>query len=42
MMYLDAEGVPQSYQQALEYFVLAANKGHASAQNNVGIYSLTI
>ena len=32
-----AEGVPQNYAEALKWYRLAADQGHASAQYNLGI-----
>ncbi|KAI8594683.1 hypothetical protein EDD21DRAFT_421428 [Dissophora ornata] len=35
-MYFNGEGVPQDYSKAMEWYLKAANQGHASAQPNLG------
>ena len=36
-MYDDGEGVPQDDAEAVRWYRLAADQGHATAQNNLGI-----
>jgi TPR repeat protein len=36
LMYQYGQGVTQSYQEAVKWYKLAADQGHASAQNNLG------
>ncbi len=36
-MYTNGEGVTQDYQKALKWYRLAAEQGHADAQNNLGV-----
>ena len=35
-MYDTGEGVPQDYKQAIEWYIKAADQGHASSQFNLG------
>ena len=37
IMYAKGEGVPQDYSKALKWFGLAADKGDAGAQYNLGL-----
>ena len=36
MSYINGDGVPQSYQEAMKWFRSAAEQGYASSQNNLG------
>ena len=36
-MYDDGQGVPQDYKEAVKWYTLAAEQGHASAQTNLGL-----
>jgi hypothetical protein len=36
-MYRDGDGVPQNDAEAVRFFRLAADQGHAEAQNNLGV-----
>ena len=36
-MYHDGLGVPQNYAEAVKWFRLAADQGHAGAQYNLGV-----
>ncbi len=38
-MYRNGKGVQQDFHKAMEYYLKAANQGHADAQCNIGIYS---
>ncbi|MBA4369259.1 MAG: hypothetical protein C0403_16655, partial [Desulfobacterium sp.] len=37
VMYLNGDGVPQNYQEAIKWFLKAAEQGHDNAQYNLGI-----
>ena len=37
-MYANGQGVPQDYAEAIKWFVLAAERGDANAQYNLGLY----
>ncbi len=37
LLYLDGHGVPQSYEQAVEWFLRAADQGYAKAQDDLGL-----
>ena len=36
-MYNNGQGVPQDYAETVKWYRLAAEQGHASAQNNLGL-----
>ena len=36
-MYSNGQGVPQDYAEAVRWYLLAAEQGAASAQNNLGV-----
>jgi TPR repeat protein len=40
-MYARGLGVPQDYAEAVRWYRLAADQGHASAQNNLGVMYAT-
>ena len=37
ILYRKGEGVPQSYEKALNWYLLAAKQGHPDAQNSLGV-----
>ena len=38
-LYVKGQGVPQDYAEAVKWFRLAANQGHAGALHNLGVLS---
>ncbi len=42
VLYDNGKGVQQDYHKAMEYYLKAANQGHAIAQFNIGIYSFIL
>ena len=41
VLYENGKGVPRNYAEALKYYRLAAEQGHAVAQNNLGVMYAT-
>jgi len=37
LIYRDGDGVPQNYETAVMWYILAAKQGHANAQSNLTI-----
>ena len=37
VMYYNGQGVPQDYKEAMKWFRMAAEQGHADAQYNLGV-----